>query len=87
MYKNEKLIQKEWAVIDLWELNQATVSDIYSLLLQSDIIMSILSCKYISMMNETDFFYQWQVTVKDHEKFTIVSHCDLETVSVAFMSY
>ena len=58
VYKNKKLIQKEWAVIDLQELNQVTVSDVYSLSLQSDIIMSILSCKYISMMNEIDFFYQ-----------------------------
>ena len=33
MYKNEKLIWKEQAVIDLWELNQVIVSDIYSLLL------------------------------------------------------
>ena len=58
MYKNEKLIQKKQTIINLQELNQATVSDIYSLLLQSNIIMSILSCKYISMMNKIDFFYQ-----------------------------
>ena len=87
MYKNEKLIQKKWAVIDLQELNHATVSDVYSLLLQLNIIMSILSCKYISVMNRTDFFYQWWMTVKDHEKFTIISHCDLEIVSIALMNY
>ena len=33
VYKNEKLIQKEWAVINLWELNHIIVSDVYSLLL------------------------------------------------------
>ena len=27
------------------------------------------------------------MTVKDCEKFTIVSYCDLKTVSVAFMNY
>src|SRR2546429_8906332 len=27
------------------------------------------------------------MTVKNHEKFTIVSYCDLEIVSVVFMSY
>ena len=27
------------------------------------------------------------MTVKNHEKFTIVSHCDLETISIALMSY
>ena len=87
VYKNEKLIQKEWAIINLWKLNHVTVSDVYSLLLQSNIITLILSCKYISMMNRTDFFYQWQVTVKDHKKFIIVSHCDLKTINVALMSY
>ena len=59
MYKNEKLIWKEQAVIDLKELNCVTVSDAYFLFLQSDIIVSILECKYISVMNDTDFFYQW----------------------------
>ena len=58
VYKNEKLIWKKQAIINLQELNQATISDTYSLLLQSNIITSILNCKYISMMNETDFFYQ-----------------------------
>src|SRR5438046_6729377 len=27
------------------------------------------------------------MTVKDHEKFTIISHCDLKIVSIAFMNY
>src|SRR5947207_14343111 len=27
------------------------------------------------------------MTVKNHEKFTIVSHCDFKTVSIAFMNY
>ena len=59
VYKNRKLIWKKQAVINLQELNQVTISDVYSLSLQSNIIMLILSCKYISMINKTDFFYQW----------------------------
>ena len=27
------------------------------------------------------------MTAKNHEKFTIISHCDLEIVSIALMSY
>src|SRR5436190_15321079 len=27
------------------------------------------------------------MTVKNHEKFTIISYCDLETISIAFMNY
>ena len=87
MYKNEKSIWKNWAVINLWELNWVTISDVYFLSLQTDIIMLILNCKYINMINETDFFYQWQIAVKNCEKFIIVSHYDLKTVSVAFMNY
>ena len=59
VYKDEKLIQKKQAVINLKELNHAIVSDTYFLSLQSDIIVSILRCKYISVINDTDFFYQW----------------------------
>ena len=87
VYKNEKLIWKEWAVVDLKELNHATVSDAYSLFLQFNIIMSILKCKYISVMNNINFFYQWWVTVKNCEKFIIMSHCRLEIISVVLMSY
>ena len=49
--------------------------------------MLILSYKYISMMNKTDFFYQWWVMIKDHEKFIIVSYYDLKTISITLISY
>ena len=63
------------------------MSDIYFLSLQTDIITLILDCKYINMMNETDFFYQWWIAVKNYEKFIIVSNCDLKIVSVTLMNY
>ena len=47
----------------------------------------ILSCKYISVMNETDFFYQWWVMIKNCEKFIIVNYHDLKIVSVVLMNY
>ena len=74
VYKDEKLIWKEQAVINLKELNHVTVSDAYFLFLQSDIIVSILECKYISIINDIDFFYQWWVAVKNHEKFIIINY-------------
>ena len=39
------------------------------------------------MINKINFFYQWQVIIKDHEKFIIISHYDLKTVSVALINY
>ena len=58
VYKNEKIIWKDQAVVNIWDLNQAAVSDIYSLSLQSDITVLIKECQYINVMNDTDFFYQ-----------------------------
>ena len=87
VYKNEKIIQKDWAVVNIQDLNQVTVSDVYSLSLQSDITVLIKECQYISVMNDTDFFYQWQVAQADREKFTIVSHWELEILNVILMNY
>src|SRR5947207_11177944 len=39
------------------------------------------------MMNETDFFYQKKMTIKNCEKFTIINYHDLKIVSIIFMSY
>ena len=60
--------------MNIWDFNQAAVSDTYLLSLQSDIIAAIAECRYISIMNDKDFFYQWQVVKADQEKLIIVSH-------------
>ena len=57
VYKNEKLIWKDCAVMNIWDLNQAAVSDTYLLSLQSDITAAITECRYINVMNDKDFFY------------------------------
>ena len=63
------------------------VSDAYLLSLQSDITAAIAECRYISVMNDKDFFYQWQVAKADQEKLMIVSHWELKTFNVVLMSY
>ena len=73
--------------MNIWDLIQVTVSDAYSLSLQSDITAAIAECRYISVMNSKDFFYQWQVTKTDWKKLTIVSHQELETFNIILMSY
>ena len=55
--KNEKLIWKDHAMMNIWDFNQAAVSDTYLLSLQSDITAAIAECRYISVMNSKDFFY------------------------------
>ena len=74
IYKDEKLIQKNYAVINIQNLNQAAVSNIYLLSLQLNITVVITECKYINVMNDKDFFYQWWVVKTDQEKLTIVSY-------------
>jgi hypothetical protein len=51
------LVRKGRAVIDIRRLNRAAITDAYLILLQSDIISDILACKYISIVDGTDFFY------------------------------
>ena len=57
IYKNEKFIQKNHAMMNIQNLNQAAVSDAYLLSLQSDITAAIAEYRYISVMNSKDFFY------------------------------
>ena len=73
--------------MNIQNLNQVTVSDTYSFLLQSDITAAIAECRYISVMNNKDFFYQWQVAKADQEKLTIISHWKLETFNIVLISY
>jgi hypothetical protein len=56
-YKNRIPIRKDRAVVDIRGFNKAAVSDIYLILLQSDIIKAIFDCKYISVIDGIDFFY------------------------------
>ena len=61
-------------MMNIQDFNQAIISDAYLLSLQSDIIVVITECRYISIMNDKDFFYQWQIAKADQEKLTIVSY-------------
>ena len=73
--------------MNIQDLNQAAVSDAYLLSLQSDITAAIAECRYINVMNDKDFFYQWQVVKADQEKLIIINHWKLETFNIVLMSY
>ena len=73
--------------MNIWDFNQAAVSNAYLLSLQSDITAAIAECRYINVMNSKNFFYQWQVTKADQEKLTIVNHWKLETFNIVLISY
>ena len=73
--------------MNIWDFNQVIISDAYSLSLQSDITAAIAECRYINVMNDKDFFYQWWVAKADWEKLMIVSHWKLETFNIVLISY
>ena len=74
-------------MINIQNFNQVIISDTYSLSLQSDITAAIAECRYINVMNDKDFFYQWWVAKADWEKFMIISHWELKTFNIVLMSY
>ena len=74
-------------MMNIWDFNQAVISDTYLLSLQSDITAAIAECRYINVMNDKDFFYQWQVIKTDWEKLTIISYQELKTFNIVLMSY
>ena len=73
--------------MNIWDLNQAAVSDTYLLSLQSDITAAIAECRYINVMNDKDFFYQWQIAKTDWKKFIIVNYQKLKTFNIVLISY
>ena len=73
--------------MNIQDFNQVIISNTYLFSLQSDITAAIAECRYISVMNDKDFFYQWQVAKTDQEKLTIVSHWELETFNIVLISY
>ncbi len=51
---NKKLIRKDKAIIDIRNLNAISVTNLYSLLLQKDIIIKLQNCSYIIVVNNNN---------------------------------
>ncbi len=56
--KDEKSIRKNRVVMNIRELNAIIVFDAYSMSAQTNIIVAVTECQYISVMNVLDYFYQ-----------------------------
>ena len=74
-------------IIDIWILNKIIVFDVYSLLLQAEIIILLWNKKYISIINCSKFFHQWRVKQNHRHRLTVSSHRDQEVWNVAVMKY
>ena len=58
MQKSEKLIRKKRVVMNIRKLNKIIVIDLYFMLLQLNITLTIVNCVYILIFNVVEFFYQ-----------------------------
>jgi hypothetical protein len=81
--KNE--VRKERVIINIRELNNLLVSDVYSISSQSEIIDDLLECKYLSILDANVFFYQWRVHSNDAYKQTMMTHREQKIFLILIM--
>jgi hypothetical protein len=85
--KDDKFVRKERAVIDIREFNAIIVSNVYFMSAQTEIMIAVTECQYISIVNVLKYFYQWAVKFDDRHKLTMISHRDQKQFNVCVMSY
>jgi hypothetical protein len=81
--KNE--IRKKRAIMNIRELNNLLVSNVYSISSQSEIIDDLLECKYLSILDVNAFFYQWRVHSNDVYKQTMMTHREQKIFLILIM--
>ena len=79
--------RKKRIVIDIRDLNVITQSNVYFLSLQSEIIVVVRHCNYISIIDCFVFFYQWRVHSSNRHKLTVVNHRDQKKFNVIVMKF
>ena len=84
MINDEK---KNQMIIDIQTLNKIIMFDVYSLFLQTKIIVLLWNKKYISMINCSKFFHQWRIKWDHKHRFTVSSHRGQKVWNVAVMKY
>lgn len=63
------------------------VPNSYALLLQSEIIVYVLSCINFAVLNAALIFYQWLLYPDYHFIFTIVTHCGQKSFYIPVIKY
>jgi hypothetical protein len=85
--KNDKLTRKDRVVINIRYLNAIIVADAYFMSAQTNIIVVVTECQYISIMNALDYFYQWAIKFDDRHKLTMIFHKEQKQFNVCVMSF
>jgi hypothetical protein len=79
--------EKGRVVIDMRQLNKYGVPDCYPLPLQQEVIQSLRSKRYITVIDAASFFYQFRVHPDYQDRFTISSPRGIERFTVAPMGF
>ena len=84
---NESSKRKNKIVINIRDLNKIIKRDIYSMLLQTNVIVLIIDCFYISIFDAVSFFYQWLMQITNWHKLIVISHRKQKQFNVVVMNY
>ena len=74
-------------VVDIRALNKITVSDVYSVPLQAEILALIRDATHISIIDAAAFFYQWWVKKHYRYRLTVFLYRGQETFNVSVMGF
>ena len=85
--KNGKFVRKNWVVVNIRDLNQITQIDVYSMSIQTDIIVAVFECFHIFIIDAQDYFYQWTVRKKNRYKQTIIIHRGQKQFNMIVMNF
>ena len=70
----KKFVRKNQIVVNIRNLNQITQIDVYSMFVQTNIIVAIFECFHIFIIYVQNYFYQWIVRKKNRYKQTMITH-------------
>ena len=78
---------KKRVVMNIRELNKITLTNSYSLSLQSNIISAIIDYEYINIVDVVNWFHQFNVQKTNRHKFIVISHRDQKQFNVTLMNF
>ena len=79
--------RKERVVIDIWALNKITMSNVYFVPSQADILTAVHGVNFIFTVDCSVFFYQWRVKRAHRHWLTVALHQGQKTFKVTVMRY
>ncbi len=82
-----KGVKKGRVVVNFRPLNRTTISDVYLLSFQQDIIDSIYRKQYITVVNIFNFFFQLFIYFDYRNRFIFISQRKVERLKIVFIGF